>query len=353
MGPTMLTPPLRDVLDHWPDTAGEVQVCSVTPGFSGAGVFRVTSTSGTWCLRRWPNGAAGLPAARIRELHRWLAFLASEGVTTVAVPVSSRNASTLVFAHGSHWHLEPWLPGTADFHQQPTDVRLRNTATALATLHLAAERYAPSTEGAAWFACGFGASPAVIERRERLRQWSVPRGGVKRNPKPERGSGSSKNHGPSLTRRVTAQRDLAGELAASLSTLAPRIAEELERLTGVRVRLHSCLRDVWHDHILFAGDAVTGIVDPSAARTENVASDLSRLLGSLLADDQERWPIALDAYAERRSLSPDERRLIPALDRSGVALSAAHWLERMANRELNAREWERVQQLSRRVFAMR
>jgi hypothetical protein len=62
--------------------------------------------------------------------------------------------------------------------------------------------------------------------------------------------------------------------------------------------------------------------------------------------------MAVDAYAELRPLSSDECRLIPVLDRSGVVLSAAHWLERMKTGELSTREWDRVRQLSQRVFAL-
>jgi Ser/Thr protein kinase RdoA (MazF antagonist) len=331
----MISPTVREVLNHWPQSAGEAQVCSATPGFSGARVFRITADGATWCLRRWPDGTSGLPAARIRELHRWLAFLKSEGVTTVAVPVLSRNSSTLVVVDGSTWHLEPWLPGTADFCRDPSDVRLLSAVAALAKLHVAAERHVPSPEGAAWFASRSGVAPAVSERRDRLLRWTMP------------------HRGEMVMHGSQAQRDLAGELATSLSLLAPRIAVELEQCAAINVRLHPCLRDVWHDHILFTGDAVTGIIDPSAARTENVASDLSRLLGSLIGDAGDRWETALDAYSAVRPLSAEERRLIPVLDRSGVVLSVGHWLERMTSGELNAREWERVRLLSQRVFAMR
>jgi len=333
--PIMLSPTLREVLDHWPQSAGEVQVCPATPGFSGAGVFRITSDGATWCLRRWPDGTSGLPAARIRELHRWLGFLKSEGVATVAVPVVSRNLSTLVVVDGSTWHLERWLPGTSDFCMHPTDARLRNAVAALAQLHVASERYVPSPDGAAWFASRSGVSPAVTERRERLLRWTMPR---------RRETGL---HGSQ------AQRDLAGELATSLSVLAPRISVELEQCAALNVRLHPCLRDVWHDHILFTDNEVTGIIDPSAARMENVASDLSRLLGSLIGDAGDRWETALDAYSALRPLSADERRLIPVLDRSGAVLSAVHWLEQMAGGALTSREWERMRLLSRRVFTMR
>lgn len=329
----MMTPKLRSVLDWWPETAGDVRIVDVAPGFSGASVRRVTTAECEWCLRQWPARSASLPSARLRELHRWLAFLAKSGIDTVAVPRPARTGNTFVEADGRQWQLEPWLPGTADFHQRPTDARLRNVAIELARLHLASERYVATPTGSEWFAYGPGVSPAVIDRREKLLRLS---------------------HRPATAMRCSdaADRDLVMGLAAALQQMAPRIAVELEALAGVRVRLHPCLRDVWHDHILLSDDAVTGMIDPSATRSESVAADLSRLLGSLLGDAHDRWAIALDAYSKARPLTDDELRLTPVLDRSGVVLSAAHWLERMTRTELNDREWARVRGLSERVFAL-
>ena len=73
------------------------------------------------------------------------------------------------------------------------------------------------------------------------------------------------------------------------------------------VPLQPCLRDVWHDHVLFQGDEVTGLIDPSAARTDTVAADISRLAGSLIADDRRAWGKAMDAYQAVRPLSAAKR----------------------------------------------
>lgn len=329
----MLTPQLRDVLDGWPVTAGDVRVVDVAPGFSGAAVTRVITAERDWCLRQWPAGPGSLRASRLQELHRWLAFLAQNGINTVAVPVRARTGATIVEASGRHWQLEPWLPGTADFHQRPTDARLRNIAVQLARLHQASAQYVATPAGTEWFACGAGVSPAVLERREKLERIAQ---------RPAFAPGHS----------AAAERERMVELAAAVQRVAPRIAAELGTLMDVRVRLHPCLRDVWHDHILWTGDEVTGIIDPSAARAENVAADLSRLLGSLLGDARDRWNMALDTYASVRPLTSDERRLISVLDRSGVVLSAAHWLERLSHKKLTSRELERVRWLSKRVFAL-
>ena len=45
------------------------------------------------------------------------------------------------------------------------------------------------------------------------------------------------------------------------------------------VPFNLCIGDVWHDHILFEGDAVTGMIDFAAAKVDHVAADLARLLG--------------------------------------------------------------------------
>src|SRR5207237_4695271 len=77
-----------------------------------------------------------------------------------------------------------------------------------------------------------------------------------------------------------------------------------------------CLCDVWHDHVLFTGDDVTGLIDYGAVKEDNVAADLARLLGSLVGDDRALYEMGLDAYAAVRPLAEQERQLVPLLDRT-------------------------------------
>jgi Ser/Thr protein kinase RdoA (MazF antagonist) len=123
------------------------------------------------------------------------------------------------------------------------------------------------------------------------------------------------------------------------------------------VPLQPCLRDVWHDHVLFQGDTVTGLIDPSAARTDTVAADISRLAGSLIADDRRAWDLALDAYQGARPLSAAESALVGVLDRSGVLLSGMAWLERAdlwrpQPPSVGARLLARLEQIAARAEAL-
>ncbi len=86
--------------------------------------------------------------------------------------------------------------------------------------------------------------------------------------------------------------------------------------------LQPCLCDVWHDHVLFEGAAVSGIVDYGSVKMDHVAVDLARLLGSLSDGGRE----LLDAYDRVRPLSSEERELIAVLEETGTIIGAANWL---------------------------
>ena len=281
-------------------------------GFSGAGIWRVVTEAGDFVLRRWPS--PGLPRTRISGLHRLLEHLRMDGLKFVAVPLRTKEGTSLPRDFVHDWQLEPWLPGVADFHANSTNERLRAAMAALAQWHLAAERFVPESDSARWFASRAASpSPAVGERLALL------------------GTADS-GQMDHMERRVTQSKDSAvRELSRQVLDLFRRghvrVVAELQLVRDTAVRLQPCLRDVWHDHVLFAGDAVTGLIDPSACRTESVASDLSRLIGSLVKDDRAAWDIALAEYQRHRPLTANELALVAVLDRSGVLLSGWTWLE--------------------------
>jgi len=106
----------------------------------------------------------------------------------------------------------------------------------------------------------------------------------------------------------------------------PELISELEPWRRVGVPVQFCVCDVWHDHVLFSGDVITGLIDYDSAKPDNVAVDLARLLGSLVGDDADAFARGLAAYEEVRPLNADERRLVPLLDRTGVLIGITNWL---------------------------
>jgi len=330
---------LRSVLARYPALSPWTLATesSHRPGFSGAGVVRLETAFGPMAMRCWP---AGWPAERLRGLHRLLGQIQRQGVEVIAVPFRSDTGDTLVEAAGAWWQIEPWLPGRADYHRQPSRQKVAAAMTALAQWHLAASGFQPHSSESTWFRpAGSGFCPATEERLHAIAQLSPP-----------------------MIRdwQALALRNAPLELHPFVTRLADGVMPRLSTLQGQllqaathSVPLQPCLRDVWHDHILYTGDAVTGLIDPSASRTDSVAVDLARLLGSLVEDHVDDWRFALDEYTKLRPLSLFEQRLIPILDQSGVVLSAVTWLKWLGP---EARRWpdlvpiiDRLQRLTARL----
>jgi Ser/Thr protein kinase RdoA (MazF antagonist) len=125
-------------------------------------------------------------------------------------------------------------------------------------------------------------------------------------------------------------RERGQRLLALFAVRAPSVQQQLSNALRQPVLQVLCLRDIWHDHVLFTGDRVTGLVDFGALRWETVAGDLARLLGSLVGDDRSAWQQGLAAYQEVRPLEPAEAALVEIFDASGVLLGGLQWIRWIA-----------------------
>jgi Ser/Thr protein kinase RdoA (MazF antagonist) len=308
-----VSPIVADVLRCFGQTQDVTSASFPTPGFSGAIVVRVNGPVGEFCLRGWPPDE--LPERRIRGLHRLLQHIHQQGVGCVSVPVRSEMGDTLVRRRGRCWQLEPWLPGAADFWSNPSESRLRSAARCLAEWHRATKLFVPRQSESEWFACRVQCeSPAVRERLQRVRD--LQHGGIHRLRASLPTSGRSEFH------------DIGRHILELFPHAASAIESELIAAKHFAFDLQPCLRDIWHDHILFTGDEVTGLIDASACRYENVATDLARLFGSLIEDEPDGWEIALDEYQRHSPLTTEELALVQTLDRSAVLLAGITWLRR-------------------------
>jgi Phosphotransferase enzyme family len=152
----------------------KIEVLGNRGGFSGAAIWRVVTSAGHFALRRWPQ--SGLPRERIIGLHRLLEHVRREGLQCVAVPIPATDGTTVIEQTDHFWQLEPWLPGTSDFHARPSHERLYASMTALAQWHRAAERFVPHHAATEWFLSRVNStSPAVSERLALLGQIEASR----------------------------------------------------------------------------------------------------------------------------------------------------------------------------------
>jgi Ser/Thr protein kinase RdoA (MazF antagonist) len=288
---------LAEVLSRFPaGRHGNPKPLGNHGGFSGARLWRVEG----FCLRAWPPDDS-FPA-RLDHIHQLMTQARDAGLTFVPRLERAADGSSCIEHGGRWWELVEWLPGRADYCDRPTTARLQAACCALARLHVMWGRGSVRTD----------VCPAVQRRFDSLRQWHELRTG-----------------GWDPLTVVTASDRLRSLTERAVAVLARRLASIQPWLTPwaePRWPLQPCLCDVWHDHLLFEEDRLTGLIDYGSVKLDHVAADLARLLGSLVEDDDEGWHVGLTAYRSVRPLSAEEAELARTLDRTGTVLGVANWL---------------------------
>ncbi len=269
-------------------------------GFSGARIWRVESLVGDWRLKAWPPSTMNL--SRLAAIHARMISARSAQLDFVPFVATRRDGSTCTDLDGCAWDLVSWMPGKADFNSQPSSARMIAAMSGLSKLHV------HWREGS----LRHGLCPAIQRRLERLDVWDET---LRSGWRPK---------------FAIVDRDPFGELAEQAWRELPPRLSEARALLGPRREapypLHTCLGDIWHDHVLFEGDELTALIDFGAVRIDTPMVDLARLLGSLAPTADDLYSIGLQSYRTRISLSPEELSLLDILDYSGTAIGAANWL---------------------------
>ena len=269
-------------------------------GFSGAQLWKLATSQGEFCLRRWPLSHPN--EQRLNWIHRVLVHVDRSGCPVVAAPLANQAGETVTRVHQELWEISRWMPGAADFLQHPSDQRIASMMRVLALFHLASAQINQD----------FHRSTGVNDRLEQLSRVDQTLAALRRAP-----AGSGDHTFESFRQFVmTAVGPLANSLRANL-----------KQFVNISLPVQPVIRDIWHDHIFFVGDEVTGLVDFGAMQIDNVSLDISRLLGSTIGGDQKKWDFAIAAYDEIRQLSAHELALLPLLDQSGVVLGSLNWLK--------------------------
>jgi hypothetical protein len=298
---------IQAVLERYP---AECRAGSAVPlgpggGFSGARIWKLSTQCGQLALRRWP--AEHPTPERLAWIHAVADHSFANGFRLLAQPIATRDGRTFVYHAARLWELTPWLPGEADRTHPPKTERLQNALRELAAFHRSAEAF-PRTRSRR------GPSPNVAKRRAKLAQMIA--------------GGLAKLDGALDAPQVSPEiRELGRQYMTLFPRVSPIVGPMLDEVARFEVALQPALRDIWNEHVLFAGDNVTGILDLGAMGIESPASDVARLLGSFVGNDGAAWEIGLAAYTAIRPLDEDERRLATAIAQANILLAPGNWLQ--------------------------
>ena len=325
----MTNPPLpTEVLQWLPVSAKPWRFLGSNGGFSGAQLYRATDSSEDLCLRRWPLEHP--TPQRLHLINSWLSKAASK-VDCLPVPKLGNDGAAWLETETGRWELSPWMPGTADYHQQPTSGKLASACQTLAQLH---QSWASLRQRQSML------PPSISSRQSRLLQWQQ----------------QECSQIKAVLREQDTRRPLyteASQLFALTQDAATRFLTSFQQQLTQAARkprnLQPCLRDIWHDHLLFVGDELTGVVDFGAMNWEIPEADMARCLGSLIPDDTSTWHQARLAYEAECPKSNLDWDLTLLLDQSGCLVAATNWLKWLL---LENRRFEDTERVSNRLSAI-
>lgn len=274
-------------------------------GFSGANLWRGVRQGQPVCLKAWPRHS--ITSEQLTFIHQRMIEARQAGLEFVPQVFRLARQQSFIQHQGQFWDLTEWMPGLADYAQSPSLTRLTNACRALAQIHLVWQQSVGTRQGIC---------PAVAYRLEKVNHW----------------------HSKTSTDHPKAQ-----QLKAKIISRIEHVPKLLHHWLSHPVTLHPCLCDVWHDHLLFEYEQLTGLIDYGNLKWDHVAVDLSRMLGSLVEDDVQGWEHGLNAYRQLRPLSLQEEMLIRVLDQTGVIIGAMTWIDWLsqAGRQFDEQAMER------------
>jgi Ser/Thr protein kinase RdoA (MazF antagonist) len=251
-------------------------------------------------------------------------YAASRGLSTVpkiirpklgrASFLEPQMGDTFLEVNGHFWELSQWLPGVADYWNQPSQERLKAACRALGELHACWQDLAPPGDKKA---IGMQLAPAIMDRIWRLQALT---------------ENSVEELLGALHGFVSAEWYQDAELILrQIKALRPTFLSELTYWSKYTYRCQYVMRDIWHDHVLFRGESCSGLIDYGAVRIDTVITDLVRMLGSLTkSGPNSDWQVGLTEYQREVGLSEHEISTLMPLYKSSVLLSGVQWIRWLA-----------------------
>jgi Ser/Thr protein kinase RdoA (MazF antagonist) len=303
------------VIRHFLTPNNIAAVQQITPGMSGAEIFRCATTDGReFALKRWPDATQ---ASRVQEVH-WVQWQARErGCSFVPqlqhAALAGQVPKTFVEDAGKIWELSQWMPGAPMPADAPLEL-IQQGARAIGRFHAAVRQLKEEIRPQA---------PALVSRLTRLSELRVL---LPRAIHSETGLQFS------LPLRETLK-ETSALLSGSWDRVDQRIARSLQQHLPIPARLQYVLRDIHRDHILFLDRNAEGLIDFDAIRCDLPATDLARWGGGFLlgrADPAPVWEAVVAGFSQASPFQSEQNlqqltMLIRDLHFSSTWISLANW----------------------------
>jgi Ser/Thr protein kinase RdoA (MazF antagonist) len=276
-------------------------------------IVRVATPTGTGRVRRWP---AGVLAADVAFSCEVMATARDAGVIAVPqlVPLPTDPGEPSLRVGNHQFDAQMWMPGTPPPRSEASwpnpedriDIPVVLAPAPFSTVIAASARLHDATMALA-ARPGIPTAPLSMlpgaVRQAHGRHLAALRARARREP--------------------AIQRWLAtGErLMAAAEPIVLAASEDLGLPTSV---LHLGL---WPAHVLLDGDALTGLLGWERVATGSPLLDIAQATLRLQGWSDEAVEVALGAYAEAHPLSPDERRLLPAVAALDAVATTGRLLE--------------------------
>ncbi len=311
-----------------------------TNGFSGTRHWQIKLPDASrFMIRQLPQGAM---MERLDQTRQILKHVVCQGCDFVPLPLETSAGNAAICLSDRCWQLEPFFPGVANFRQRPTPARMKNAMQTLARWHRAAATIGGVESRSSKLVMQGNTAPGIASRLTRCIAVGRPGGVI------------DQIHRLASGGRLRSPIEVASSpFIAAFQKGAAELRNRLERASQLQVPIQYCIRDIHHEHLLFAdasSDEISGVVDYDAVRMDSVAADLSRLLRSMLDGGPASWMQAISDYEHIRPLADSERELLAAFDESNRLLSGVQWLEWIVL-EQRQFDWERVNHRLQEILA--
>jgi hypothetical protein len=275
---------------------------------------RVSSPSGDWCVRRWPEATA---ANDVTFSHQVMGVARSAGLIVVPTlyPVMRESDGPILRLARYIYDAQAWMPGDPARHAeiawpQPNTRLDLPIVLAPNTFSEAVTAIARVHEATMSLATGRDIPTAPLQMLPgAVRQAQAGQIGVLR---------SRARYEPAIQRWI-----VTGErLIASAEPIVLAATEGREWPASV---LHL---NLWPAHILIDDGTLSGLLGWERVAAGSPLLDIAQTILRLQGWTDESVEVALCVYGEVRELAPDERRLLPAVAALDVVATTGRLLEK-------------------------